>query len=139
MARRSRSKTNTKNNMAVYIIVAVAVLGALVAGKLILDKRSQHFSNVDELSIKDFQNNANSMSGSTYRVSGKIVEKLKWTSDNGQLISISSDQTGGKSGMIGIMVPSGVDKINLEKGQSYTFKVEIDREGLPVALDLKAK
>lgn len=137
MARRSRS--SHKSNTAVYIIVAAAVLGALVVGKIILDKRAQHFSNLSELSITDFQNNANSLSGNEYRVSGKIVEKLKWTSDRGQLISLATEQGDGEEGVLGIMVPAGIDQVNLEKGHSYTFKVEINREGLPVALDVKAK
>lgn len=139
MARRSKSKSNNKSSTAVYVIVAVAVVAALVAGKFILDKRAQHFSNLSELSITDFHNNANSLSGNEYRISGKVVEKLKWTSDRGQLISLSTDQGEGKEGMLGIMVPAGIDQVNLEKGHSYTFKVEINREGLPVALDVKAK
>ncbi|BDS08200.1 hypothetical protein NT6N_32400 [Oceaniferula spumae] len=139
MARRSRSKTTSKSNLAVYIIVGVAVIGALIAGKIILDKRAQHFSNLSELSIADFKNNANSLSGNEYRISGKIIEKLKWTSDRGQLISLTTEQGDGDEGMIGIMVPAGIDNVNLEKGHSYTFKVEINREGMPVALDVKAK
>lgn len=139
MARRSRSKSKSKSNTAVYMIVAAAVVAALVAGKFILDKRAQHFSNLSELSITDFQNNANSLSGNEYRVSGKITEKLKWTADRGQLVSLATEQDDGSQGMIGIMVPAGIDKVNLEKGHSYTFKVEINREGLPVALDVKAK
>jgi len=139
MARRSRSKKNNANNLVIYAIIAIAVIGALIAGKVTLDKRSQHFSNVSELPVADFQDNANSLSGNEYRVSGKISEKLKWTSDRGQLISLTTEETKGKTGVIGIMVPAGVDTVNIEKGQSYTFKVEINREGLPIALDVKAK
>ena len=139
MARRSKSKNSNKSNLTVYAIIAIAVVAALIIGKIALDKRSQHFSDVSELSIKDFQENANSMSGNIYRVSGKISEKLKWTSDHGQLISLSTEQAEGQKGNLGIMVPAGIDKVNLEKGHSYTFKVEINREGLPVALDVKAK
>lgn len=139
MSRRSKSKNAGKSNIAVYSIIGVAILAALIIGKIILDKRSQHFSNTSELSIKEFRENANSMSGNEYRISGKISEKLKWTSDRGQLISLSTEQAEGQQGNIGIMVPAGIDKLNLDKGHSYTFKVEINREGLPVALNVKAK
>lgn len=139
MSRRSRSSSNNKSNLAIYIIVGIAVVGALVAGKIILDKRAQHFSNLSELSVSDFKKNANSMSGNEYRISGKISEKLKWTSDRGQLVSVTVDQGEQGSGTIPVIVPSGVDQVNLERGHSYTFKVEINREGLPVALDVKAQ
>ncbi len=138
MARRSKSKTANKNNVAVYAMIALAVIAALVIGKMALDKRAQHFANTSELSIEEFRENANSMSGNEYQVTGKISEKLKWTSDRGQLISLSTEQAEGQQGNIGIMVPADINQVNLEKGHSYTFKVTINREGLPVALDVKA-
>jgi len=140
MSRRSRSSsTGKKSNLAVYIIVAVAVIAALVAGKFILDKRSQHFSGLSELSVSDMKNGATSLSGNEYRVTGEIAEKIKWTADRGQMVSLSVDQGEQGKGTIPIKVPSGIDKVNLERGHSYTFKVEINREGLPVASDVKAQ
>lgn len=140
MSRRSRSKSNdSKSNLAVYIIIAIAVAGALIGGYLIINKRAQHFSNLSELSVKDFKNNANSLSGNEYRLTGEISEKLKWTSDHGQVVSLSVDQGENGSGTIPILVPAGIDKVNLERGHSYTFKIEINRQGLPVALDVKAQ
>lgn len=139
MARRSRSTNNSKSHLAVYIIIAVAVAAALVAGKVILNKRSQHFSSLSELSVSDMKNGATSLSGNEYRVTGKITEKIHWTADQGQMISLTVDQGEKGQGTIPIKVPSGVDKVNLERGHSYTFKVEIDRQGLPVALDVKAQ
>lgn len=138
MARRSKSKS--KSNLAVYLIVGAGVIAALVAGKIMLDKRAQHFAGLSELSLADFKQNANSLSGNEYRLTGKITEKLKWTPDAGQLISVSVDQGGNSGkGSIPVMVPANVDKVNLERGHTYTFKVEINREGLPVARDVKAK
>ena len=139
MARRSKSKSKQKNNLVVYIIIAVAVIGGLAVVKSIIDKRAQHFAELSELSISDYKMNANSLSGNEYRITGKISEKLKWTPDEGQLISISVDQGEKGQGSIGIMIPANVDQVNLERGHTYIFKVEVNREGLPVALDVKAK
>jgi hypothetical protein len=139
MSRRSRSTSKSKHNLAVYIIIAIAVIAALIAGKFILNKRAQHFSGLSELPIADIKNNANSLSGNEYRVSGKITEKLKWTADRGQVVSLTVDQGEQGQGTIPIIVPAGIDKVNLERGHSYIFKVEINREGLPVALDVKTQ
>ncbi len=139
MARRSKSKSNSKSHLVVYLIIGVAVIGALVAGKFILGKRAQHFADLSELSISDFQAGATSLSGNKYRVTGKITQKEKWTPDQGQLIGVSVDQGEKGKGNIPIFVPAGIDKTNLTRGQSYTFKVEINREGLPVALEIKAQ
>jgi hypothetical protein len=141
MARRSKSKnkSNSKSNVAIYIIIGIAVIGGLAVGKLMLDKRAQHFAGLSELSVADFKQNANSLSGNEYRLTGKIREKLKWTPDQGQLIWLSVDQGESGKGNIPIKIPAHIDKVNLERGQTYTFKVEINRKGLPIALDIKAK
>lgn len=139
MARRSKSKSNQKSHLVVYLIIAVAVIGGLVVVKSVIDKRAQHFSGLSELSISDYKANANSLSGNEYRITGKIAEKLKWTPDEGQLISISVDQGEKGQGSVGIMIPANVDKVNLERGHTYTFKVTVNREGLPVAIEVKAK
>lgn len=139
MSRRSRSSSNSKSNLAVYIIIAIAVIGALVAGKFILDKRAQHFSKLTDLSVADLKAGGTSLSGNEYRVSGEISERRNLSDNRGLLLSISISDNKKSVGYIPIFVPTGVDKINLERGQNYTFKVEIDREGLPVALDVKAQ
>ncbi len=135
MARRSKNKS--KSHLAVYLIIGAAVIGAMVIGKVVLNKRSQHFVGLSELTVSDMQDGATTLSGNEYRLTGKITQKEKWTPDQGQLINVSVDE--GEKGNIPVFVPAGVDKTNLEKGQSYTFKVEINRAGLPVALDIKAK
>ena len=137
MARRSKSKNKSKSHLTVYLIIGAAVIGALVIGKFVLDKRSQHFTGLSELSVRDMKDGATTLSGNEYRLTGKITQKEKWTPDQGQLINVTVDQ--GEKGNIPVFVPAGVDTINLEKGQSYTFKVEINRAGLPVALEIKAK
>jgi len=137
MARRSKSKS--KANFTAYIIIAVAVIAALFVGKLYLNKRSEHFAGTSELPISDYKQNPNSFSGNTYRVTGKITERLKYTPDEGQLVSLFVDQSSQGKGNIAIRIPADKASVNLERGQSYTFKVDINREGLPVALAIKAK
>ena len=137
MARRSKSKNKSNSHLTAYLIIGVAVIAALVMGKIVLDKRSQHFTGLSELSVLDMKDGATTLSGNEYRLTGKITQKEKWTPDQGQLINVYVDQGEKGKGHIPVFVPAGVDKINLEKGQNYTFKVEINRAGLPNALDIK--
>ncbi|MGJ8677973.1 MAG: hypothetical protein ACSHX0_10685 [Akkermansiaceae bacterium] len=136
MARKSRSKSSTSTTT--YIIIGIVAIAALVLGKSFLDKQASHFTGLSELSIGDIKSNANSLSGNEYKVSGKISEKLKWTAEQGQVISLAVENEGKESGVIPIIVPASLDKTNLERGHRYIFKVDINREGLPVALDVKA-
>ncbi len=139
MPRRSRSTSDKKSNFAVYIIIAVAVIAALVVGKFILDKRAEHFSDLTELPVADIQEGGTSLSGNIYKVTGEISERRILPDDGGLLLSVVSTQGDKKSSPIPIFVPKGTEKINLERNHGYTFKVEINREGLPVAMDIKAQ
>ena len=138
MARRSRSKSSNSNQLITYALIGVVVIVALVAGKSYLSKRAEHFPELSELLVSDLKTNSSSISGNEYKVSGKVSEKLKWTADKGQVISLAVEQTDGQSGIIPIIIPANVKKINIERGQKYIFKVDINREGLPIALDVKA-
>ena len=138
MPRRSRSNTSKASRIVLAIITGAAVIAALVFGKFFLDKRAEHFSGINELSVADLKESGTSLSGNEYRITGEIAERRNLTGDRGLLISVKPESNTKDSGIIPIHVPPGVDSINLERGHHYSFKVEIDREGLPVALDIKA-
>ena len=139
MSRRSRTSNQKKSNLAVYIIIAIAVIAALVIGKLILDKRAEHFSDLNELSVSDLKDGGTSLSGNIYKITGEINERRNLDGDRGLLLSVVSTAGEKKSTPIPVFVPKDVEKINLERNHGYTFKVKIDRAGLPVALDIKAQ
>ncbi|MFK7910647.1 MAG: hypothetical protein AB8F34_08590 [Akkermansiaceae bacterium] len=140
MSRRSRSTSgNKKSNVAIYIIIALAVIGALVAGKFILDKRAEHFSDLNELSVTDLKDGGTSLSGNTYKITGEITERRNLEDDQGLLLSVVSTADDKRSSPIPVHVPKEVEKINLERNHGYTFKVKVNREGLPVAMDIKAQ
>jgi len=136
MSRRSRSSTGKKSNLAVYIIVAVAVIAALIIGFLIIGKDDNPFR---EISRADLKEGGTSLSNNTYRVTGRISEKRLLSENRGVLIFVKQDEKIEDAGMIPIHMPSGVSKINLEKGLGYVFTVKIDDAGLPVASDVKAQ
>lgn len=134
MPRKSHSQSN---NIPSYILIGILVIALIYVGKAFLLKRSEHFADITELSVSEFKSNANSLSGNTYRISGQISEKLKWTSNKGQLLSLTVEKGENGAGVIPIMVPAS-NTTNLERGQRYIFKVQINREGLPIADDIKA-
>lgn len=139
MPRRSRSNSSNKNNLGIYIIAGVILIGALIAGKFVLDQRAVHFKELTEFPMSDYKENPNSLSGNKYRISGKVGSKIKYTANDGQLISFLVEDSGKGTGSVGILIPPTVGKgVNLENGQSYIFKVEVNREGVLVALNVKA-
>jgi hypothetical protein len=128
MARRASSHPNPG-----IILGAVAAITVLVfAGKSLLGKKSASFGDVAPLRIEELLENGNSLRGNEYVVEGRIDEKLQWTGDRGQLLSVRVEAPGGGE-FIGIEIPPEFNKLNLDTQQKYAFRVKFRQGGIAVA------
>lgn len=119
-------------NPGILVGVGVFVVIALVAGRLLIGDKSGGFSDVPRLRVDEFLENGNSMRGNEYFLEGKIDEKLRWTPERGQVVSVMVDDDGG-SEMIGVEIPPQFNHLNIEREQRYAIKVRIRQGGIPVA------
>ena len=85
-----------------------------------------------QLSIQDLLENGNSLRGNEYVVEGKIDGKLRWVPDRGQLISLRVSTPSGDE-IVPIRIPEEFKKVNVEREQGYSFKIEVEQGGIPVA------
>jgi len=116
-----------------YIGISVAILIlAIIGGKMLIGDKSTGFGSVPELDIGQMLENANSMRGNEYSVSGQVNEKLYWTPDHGEFISLRVETPGGDE-VIGIEIPPEFSDLNIEIRQQYAFLVRIRDGGIPVA------
>ena len=128
MARRASSKFHPG-----IIIGASAAIGlAVVAGKSLIGKKSTNFGDVPKLNVTELLENGNSLRGNEFVVEGQIDEKLQWTTDRGQLISLKVDAPGGDE-FVGIEIPQEFSKLNIDSKQKYSFRVKFRQGGIPVA------
>jgi hypothetical protein len=128
MARRASSSLNP----GIVIGAAAAVVVAIFAGKSLLGKKSASFGDVARLSIEDLLENGNSLRGNEYLVEGQVDEKLQWTTDRGQLVSIRVDTPAGDE-FIGIEIPAEFNNLNIDTKQKYAFRVKFRQGGIAVA------
>ena len=112
--------------------VAAVVIAAFFGGKALLGKKSQSFSDVPPLAVEDFLANGNSFRGNEYVVEGAIDEKLRWTPDRGQVVSVMVSTAGGAE-FIPVEIPADLSSINIERERRYAFKVKVRQGGIPVA------
>ena len=131
MARRASSKFHP--GLIIGAVAAIAL--AVVAGKSLVGKKSSSFGEVPKLSISELLENGNSLRGNEFVVEGQIDEKLQWTTDRGQLISLKVDAPGGDE-FVGIEIPQKFSKLNIDSKQKYSFRVKFRQGGIPVATDV---
>ena len=128
MARRASSKIHP----GVIIGAIAAIVVAVIAGKALLGSKTAAFADISKLSVEELLENGNSLRGNEYVIEGQIDEKLQWTPDRGQVVSVRVDAPGGDE-FVGIEVPQEFNKLNLDTKQKYTFRVKFRQGGIPVA------
>ena len=128
MARRASSRPNP----AIILGAAAAIVVAVFAGKSLLGRKTTAFADVSPLRIEDLLENGNSLRGNEYVVQGTIDEKLQWTPDRGQVVSVRVDTPAGDE-FIGIEIPAEFNSLNIDTRQKYAFKVKFRQGGIAVA------
>ena len=146
MARRAKTKTRP-----LWIVLTIgALLVAVAVGALLQNSGGDPYRTVPPLDMADYLNNANSLRGNVYKIKGQIMQSLGYSRARGRLFSVEVDGsdanggnnngngngTGGKD-VVPILVPAELSYLNLQKGQRYTFRLEVDEGGILKALDMK--
>jgi hypothetical protein len=124
-----RAKKGAPVGLIIGIVAAIVIVG--VASALFLNRTKDPFTGLTDLNIKDFMENANSLSGNVYRLEGIVEDKLRWTPTKGQLIAIQVNDES-----IPVLVPSEFNDVNIARDDRFTMKVEVRSEGKIIVLDL---
>jgi len=113
-------------------IAFVIIILLILSGRMLIGDKKVSLGNVPALDVQQLLENANSMRGNEYLVDGQVNEKLLWTPDRGQFISLRVETQGGEE-IIGVEIPPEFDNLNIETRQRYSIRVRIRDGGIPVA------
>ena len=131
MARRASSSLHP----GILLGIAAAVVVAIVAGQSLFKGKKPGFTGVNPLNVKEFLEDGNSLRGSEYSVEGKIDEKLRWTTQHGQVVSLRVSTPGGDE-FIPVEIPPKFNNRNIEREQRYAMRIKVRQGGIPVATDV---
>jgi len=128
MARRASSSVHPGIIIGAIVVIVVAI----ITGKSLIGKKSTSFGDVAKLTVNELLENGNSLRGNEYLIEGEIDEKLQWTSDRGQLVSVKVAAPAGDE-FVGIEIPNQFQKENISTKQKYAFRVKFRQGGIAVA------
>ena len=128
MARRASSRLNPGIILGAAAAIAVADLRREIPAW----QKNRLVRRCLALSIDELLENGNSLRGNEYVVEGQIDEKLQWTTDRGQFVSVRVETPGGDE-FIGIEIPPEFNKLNIDTKQKYAFRVKFRQGGIAVA------
>ena len=132
MARRASSRLHPAWVIGAVILTALAIGG----GQFLFKGASDPFRAIPRLDTEAFRENSNSLRGNVYRVNGTVVHMLSWSPVLGRLFSLEVESPRGDR-IIPVLVPTEFNHVNIQKGQSFVFRIEVDENGVPKVRDLK--
>ena len=135
MARRARQGLSPIQITCIAIGIAGAGLLAAVTFSSSLFSPDNSMRSVSELDITNYITSGNSMGGTVWRVTGTVDEKLRWTRDRGQVVSVYIEQ-GLTKESLPIIVPEKFKDMSINVGDRFTFKVEVAEKQFLVAREL---
>ncbi len=134
MARRAQKGINK----LIIAIFAVVVAGAGFMIVKIIGSPKDTMRTVTQLNVSDYIKEGTTLAGTEGIVTGVVAEKLRWTPDRGEMISVAVNLDKNQE-LIPIMVPPRFKNVNIARGDKFTFKVEVGKEQLLITKDLKRR
>src|SRR5437899_935058 len=132
MPRRASSSLHLGWILAVVVLIVAAIAG----GRFLFGRVNDPYRTAASLDVATYLENSNSLRGNTYKVTGTILNSLAWSPTAGRLFSIDVGSNVG-SDVLPVLIPVQFNHVNVQKGQRFTFKIEVDDKGILRATDLR--
>ncbi len=94
------------------------------------------YRGIPELPVAQYADNSLSFRGNAYKVTAKVENQLGWSDKAGRLFSFESEADG-KTFHVGILLPSDLNEVNIQKGQNFEIKVKVVDNGLLQAVQIR--
>ena len=119
-----------------WILGVVLLIGAAIgAGYFVVGKVNDPYRTIPVLSVPAYLENSNSLRGNTYKVTGTIWSSLAWSPTVGRLFSVEVESPTGAD-VVPVLIPAELNHVNIQKGQRFIFKIEVDDQGILLAKEL---
>ena len=133
MSRRASSTIHPAWIAAIFILVVAAIS----CGYFLVGSVNDPYRTLSPLSVPAYLENSNSLRGNSYKITGTIWNSLAWSPTAGRLFSIEIDSGNGTPDILPVLIPAAFNSENIQKGQHFAFKVEVDEKGILKVAGLK--
>lgn len=132
MGRRASSSLHPTWVVAILILVGAAMGG----GYYFFNEVSNPYRTLATLDVGVYLENSNSLKGNIYKVEGNILNSLAWSAEAGRMFSVEVQSNSGYE-VLPLLVPVQFNHVNIQKGQKFYFKVEVNPQGILKVQDLR--
>ncbi len=94
------------------------------------------YRTIPEMDVDSYLENANSLRGNLYKFEATVQNALAWSPGDGRLMAVEIRHRG-DTRVVPILIPSEHNDVNIQRGQTFHFKVEIIQDGVIRALEMR--
>lgn len=126
-------RASSQHHPVLWIFVVFLILIFSAGGYYLYSRVSDPFRTLQALDTRLYLENANSLRGNLYKVKATIDNSLAWSPSKGRLLSVKTE-TGD---VLPVFIPASLNHVNLQKGQTFNFKIKVSEKGILHVEDLK--
>ncbi len=129
MPRRAQKGINPMLVAFTAIIIVVVFMTIL----FFLKSQKGSLRSITNLDVNEYIKEGSTLLGTQGIVSGTINEKLRWTGDRGEVISLRVE---GINQLIPILIPPDLSSTNIAIGDRFTINVEVSSNEVLIAKEI---
>ncbi|MAP16519.1 MAG: hypothetical protein CMO49_01970 [Verrucomicrobiales bacterium] len=132
MSRRAQKGINP------MIIALTGIIIALIFVTIIFLLKTQKNSirSVNKFNVNDYIKEGSTLLGTEGIVTGTVNEKLRWTTNRGEVISLRVEEI---NQLIPILIPPSFRDLNISIGDRFTFRIEVGNSEVLTAKEIIRK
>ena len=132
MSRRAQKGINP------MIIALTGIIIALIFVTIIFLLKTQKNSirSVNKFNVNDYIKEGSTVLGTEGIVTGTVNEKLRWTTNRGEVISLRVEEI---NQLIPILIPPSFRDLNISIGDRFTFRIEVGNSEVLTAKEIIRK
>ena len=132
MSRRAQKGINP------MIIALTGIIIALIFVTIIFLLKTQKNSirSVNKFNVNDYIKEGSTLLGTEGIVTGTVNEKLRWTINRGEVISLRVEEI---NQLIPILIPPSFRDLNISIGDRFTFRIEVGNSEVLTAKEIIRK
>ncbi len=119
-----------------WLLALGALAAVAVGGHYLFRGVDDPYRTVPALEVAAYLENANSLRGNIYKVTGTIRNSLAWSASQGRMFSVDI-QTATDKEVLPVLLPPSFNTITIQKGQEFQLQVEVGAKGILTVKDLR--
>ncbi|MEO5719691.1 MAG: hypothetical protein ABIR29_14120 [Chthoniobacterales bacterium] len=114
--------------------VVLLIVAAIVGGWALFKNVSDPYRTLTSLDVPIYLKSADSLRGNVYKLNATVAAQLAWAPSEGRLYSVD---VADRDDILPLLIPAEFNRLNIQKGQHYFFKIEVGEKGILRVRDIR--